>query len=92
MGLKGVGAAPNADYAGTIPHMVFMFFQAMFAIITPALILGAFADRIKFSTLLVFVLLWSTIVYDPVAHWVWGAGGWIRNMGAWTLQAVPSST
>ena len=82
MGLKGVGAAPNADYAGTIPHMVFMLFQAMFAIITPALILGAIADRIKFSTLLVFVLLWTTIVYDPVAHWVWGAGGWIRNMGA----------
>ena len=82
MGLKGVGGSPNTDYAGTIPHMVFMLFQAMFAIITPALILGAFADRIKFSTLLVFVLLWSTIVYDPVAHWVWGAGGWIRNMGA----------
>ncbi len=82
MGLKGVGAAPNADYAATIPHMVYMLFQAMFAIITPALILGSFADRIKFSTLLVFVLLWSTIVYDPVAHWVWGAGGWIRNMGA----------
>ncbi len=81
-GLNGVGAAPNADYSATIPHMVYMLFQAMFAIITPALILGSFADRIKFSTLLVFVLLWSTIVYDPVAHWVWGAGGWIRNMGA----------
>jgi Amt family ammonium transporter len=81
-GLAGVGGAPNADYAGTIPHSVFMIFQAMFAIITPALILGAFADRIKFSTLLVFVLLWATIVYDPVAHWVWGIGGWVRNMGA----------
>jgi Amt family ammonium transporter len=82
IGLKGVGGAPNADYAATIPHIVFMLFQAMFAIITPALILGAFADRIKFSTLLVFTLLWTTIVYDPVAHWVWGAGGWIRNTGA----------
>ncbi|MFZ2455830.1 MAG: ammonium transporter [Candidatus Altiarchaeia archaeon] len=82
IGLKGVGGAPNADYAATIPHVVFMMFQAMFAIITPALILGAFADRIKFSTLLVFTLLWSTIVYDPVAHWVWGVGGWIRNTGA----------
>ena len=82
VGLKGVGGTPNADYAATIPHTVYMMFQAMFAIITPALILGAFADRIKFSTLIVFILLWSTIVYDPVAHWVWGAGGWIRNMGA----------
>jgi Amt family ammonium transporter len=81
-GLAGVGGAPNADYAATIPHSVFMIFQAMFAIITPALILGAFADRIKFSTLLVFVLLWATLVYDPVAHWVWGIGGWVRNMGA----------
>lgn len=81
-GGAGVGQAPNADYAGTIPHIVFMMFQAMFAIITPALILGAFAERIRFSTLLVFVLLWSSLVYDPVAHWVWGIGGWIRNMGA----------
>jgi Amt family ammonium transporter len=82
IGLKGVTGAPNPDYAGTIPHTVFMLFQAMFAIITPALILGAFADRIKFSTLLVFTLLWTTIVYDPVCHWVWGVGGWIRNTGA----------
>ncbi len=81
-GLAGVGQAPNADYAATIPHIAFMMFQAMFAIITPALILGAFADRIRFSTLLVFVLLWTTLVYDPVAHWVWGIGGWIRGMGA----------
>jgi len=82
LGLAGVGTAPNADYAATIPHIAFMMFQAMFAIITPALMLGAFADRIKFSSLLIFVLLWTTIVYDPVAHWVWGTGGWIRGTGA----------
>ena len=81
-GLAGVGAAPNADYAGTIPHSVFMVFQLMFAIITPALILGAFAERMKFSAFCIFSLLWTTIVYDPVCHWVWGVGGFLRNMGA----------
>ncbi len=81
-GLNGVGAAPNPDYAATIPASVFMIFQAMFAIITPALITGAFADRMKFSTFMVFTLLWATLVYDPIAHWVWGVGGWIRNLGA----------
>ncbi|MBI4287928.1 MAG: ammonium transporter [Chloroflexi bacterium] len=81
-GLNGVGQEPNADYAGTIPHLAFMIFQAMFAIITPALITGAFAERMKFSTFLVFILIWATIVYDPIAHWVWGVGGWLRNMGA----------
>jgi len=80
--LKGVGAEPNADYAGTIPHSVFMLFQMMFAIITPALIIGAFAERMKFAAFAVFSLLWSTIVYDPVAHWVWGVGGFLRTMGA----------
>lgn len=80
--LKGVGAEPNADYAGTIPHSVFMLFQMMFAIITPALIIGAFAERMKFGAFVVFSLLWSTIVYDPVAHWVWGVGGFLRTMGA----------
>lgn len=82
IGLNGVGAAPNPDYAATIPASVFMIFQAMFAIITPALITGAFADRMKFSTMMVFSVLWSTLVYDPVAHWVWGIGGWIRTLGA----------
>jgi Amt family ammonium transporter len=82
LGLNGVGAEPNPDYAATIPASVFMIFQAMFAIITPALITGAFADRMKFSTMMVFSVLWSTLVYDPVAHWVWGTGGWIRMLGA----------
>jgi len=82
IGLKGVGAAPNPDYAATIPASVFMIFQMMFAIITPALITGAFADRMKFSTMMVFSVLWATLVYDPVAHWVWGIGGWIRTLGA----------
>ncbi len=80
-GLSGVGTDPSPVYGPTIPHIVFMLFQAMFAIITPALIIGAITDRMKFSTLLVFCLLWSTIVYDPVAHWVWGAGGWMKDMG-----------
>ncbi len=80
-GLKSVGGQPNADYAATIPHLVFMIFQAMFAVITPALIIGAFAERMKFSAFLVFTLLWTTFVYDPLAHWVWGTGGWMRNLG-----------
>ncbi|MDP3791891.1 MAG: ammonium transporter [Candidatus Omnitrophota bacterium] len=82
MGLKGVGMAPNPDYASTIPHLLFMIYQMMFAVITPGLITGAFAERMKFSTYVVFTLLWATLVYDPVCHWVWGAGGWLRNMGA----------
>ncbi len=81
-GLCGVGAAPFKDYAATIPHQSFMMFQMMFAVITPALITGTFAERIKFSTFIVFTLLWCTLVYNPVAHWVWGIGGWIRNLGA----------
>ena len=81
-GLYGVGLSPNADYATTIPHQAFMIFQMMFAIITPALILGAFAERIKFSSFCLFSLLWSTLVYDPVAHWVWGVGGFLRTSGA----------
>jgi Amt family ammonium transporter len=80
--LKNVGLEPNADYAGTIPHQAFMIFQMMFAVITPALIIGAFAERMKFAAFVVFMLLWSTIVYDPVCHWVWGIGGFIRKMGA----------
>ena len=81
-GLNGVGLEPYTDYAGTIPHQAFMIFQAMFAIITPALIIGAFAERMKFSAFLVFTLLWATFVYDPLCHWVWGMGGWLRNIGA----------
>jgi len=81
-GLSGVGLTPNADYAATIPHQTFMFYQLMFAIITPALMTGAFAERMKFSTFLVFSLLWATLIYDPLAHWVWGVGGFLRNMGA----------
>jgi Amt family ammonium transporter len=81
-GLAGVGADPNPDYAATIPHQTFMFYQLMFAIITPALMTGAFAERMKFKTFLVFSLLWATLIYDPLAHWVWGVGGFIRNMGA----------
>ena len=82
VGLNGVGLEPNADYAATVPHQAFMIFQMMFAVITPALITGTFAERFKFSTYLVFLVLWSTLVYDPLAHWVWGVGGWIREMGA----------
>jgi Amt family ammonium transporter len=80
-GLNGVGIEPNANYAPTIPHIAFMMYQAMFAVITPALITGAFAERMKFSAFFVFTLLWSTLVYDPVAHWVWGTGGWLKEMG-----------
>jgi len=81
-GLRGVGLEPNPDYAATVPHQAFMIFQMMFAVITPALITGAFAERFKFSTYLVFVLAWTTFVYAPLAHWVWGVGGWIHNLGA----------
>ena len=82
LGLAGVGAAPNADYAATLPHLTFMMFQGTFAIITPALIVGAFAERMKFSAFLIFTVLWAFLIYDPLAHWVWGVGGWIRNLGA----------
>jgi Amt family ammonium transporter len=82
VGLRGVGAEPFDAYSKTIPHQVFMLFQMMFAIITPALITGAFAERKKFSAFLLFTVLWATIVYDPLAHWVWGDGGWLKKMGA----------
>ena len=82
IGLRGVGLDPNPDYAATVPHQAFMIFQMMFAVITPALITGAFAERFKFKTYLVFLILWATFVYDPLAHWVWGTGGWIKNLGA----------
>jgi Amt family ammonium transporter len=82
IGLRGVGEAPNADYAPTIPHTAFMAFQMMFAVITPALITGAFAERKRFKAFVIFTLAWATFVYAPVAHWVWGVGGWLRTMGA----------
>ena len=81
-GLNGVGLKTYPVYAETIPHQAHMVFQLMFAIITPALISGAFAERMKFSAYLLFTLLWATLVYDPVAHWVWGVGGWINRLGA----------
>ncbi|MGH9651684.1 MAG: ammonium transporter, partial [Terriglobales bacterium] len=76
--LRGVGAAPDADYAATIPAQTFMVFQLMFAIITPGLITGAFAERMKFSAMVVFMILWSVIVYNPMAHMVWGKGGFLN--------------
>ncbi len=82
LGFKGVGAAPNEALAATIPHTVFATFQMMFAVITPALITGAFAERMKFSGYVAFTGLWLVLVYSPVAHWVWAPGGWIREMGA----------
>jgi Amt family ammonium transporter len=82
LGLNGVGLDPNADYGATVPHQAFMVFQMMFAVITPALITGAFAERMKFSSFLVFTLLWATLIYDPLAHWVWAVGGWVRTLGA----------
>jgi ammonium transporter, Amt family len=80
-GLHGVGLQPNADYAPTIPHQLFMAYQMMFAVITPALIIGAFAERMKFSAFLLFSVLWATMVYDPLAHWVWGTGGFLKELG-----------
>lgn len=79
--LNGVGTEPNPAYGPTIPHILFMLFQATFAIITPALITGAVAERIRFKAWLVIMALWSLLVYVPVAHWVWGPGGWIAKMG-----------
>lgn len=82
LGLHGVGFAPNSDYASTIPQQLFMLFQLMFAIITPALISGAVVERINFLAFSIFIFLWSTLVYDPIAHWMWGIGGWMHNLGA----------
>jgi Amt family ammonium transporter len=81
-GLNGVDMdKPNADYGATVPHQAYMIFQMMFAVITPALITGAFAERMKFSSFLVFTVLWATFIYDPLAHWVWGKGGWLGTNG-----------
>jgi Amt family ammonium transporter len=82
VGLSGVGLEPFEAYSKTIPHQAFMLFQMMFAIITPALITGAFAERKKFSAFILFALAWATFVYDPLAHWVWADGGWLRTLGA----------
>jgi Amt family ammonium transporter len=82
IGLNGVTALPNKDYAATIPHQAYMVFQMMFAVITPALITGAFAERKRFKAFVIFSLLWATFVYDPLAHWVWGHGGWLSKLGA----------
>jgi ammonium transporter, Amt family len=83
VGLNNVGLAPDPDYAATVPAQAYMLFQMMFAVITPALITGAFAERKRFKAFVIFSLLWSTLVYDPIAHWVWGHGGWIgTQLGA----------
>lgn len=80
-GLQGVGLAPNPSYSTTIPHQLFMIFQMMFACLTPALITGALAGRFKFKAYIMFLILWVTFIYCPLAHWVWGDGGWIKNLG-----------
>jgi Amt family ammonium transporter len=80
--LRGVTVEPFPGYAATVPHQAFMIYQMMFAVITPALISGAFAERFKFSSFLVFTVLWALLVYNPVAHWMWGIGGWLRKLGA----------
>ncbi len=80
-GLSGVGDAPEATLSATIPHSTFMLFQAMFAVITPALISGAIVERVRIKAFILFVALWSLVVYAPVAHWVWAPGGWLRNLG-----------
>ncbi len=79
--LRGVGQEPSAVYATTVPHLAYMMYQGMFAIITVALITGAVVERMKFSALLIFGVVWFTLVYIPVAHWVWGAGGWMAKLG-----------
>jgi Amt family ammonium transporter len=81
-GMSGVTGAPEASFSATIPHVAFMLFQGMFAVITPALISGAIVERVKTKAFVLFVALWSVIVYAPVAHWVWAPGGWLRSLGA----------
>ena len=90
-GLRGVGMEPSPDYDSTIPHLALMIFQCMFAVLTPALITGAFAERMKFSAFLVFTILWATLVYNPLCHWVWGMGGWIGRMGALATDLFAST-
>jgi Amt family ammonium transporter len=81
LGLNGVGAAANTVYAATIPQLLYFAFQLKFAAITPALIIGAFAERIRFKALLIFIVAWTIFIYAPIAHWVWGDGGWLRQLG-----------
>ena len=81
VGLNGVGAQPNLFYAATIPALLYFAFQLKFAAITPALIIGAFVERVRFKALLIFIVLWATFIYAPIAHWVWGDGGWLRQLG-----------
>jgi len=80
-GLANVGIAPNPAYAPTIPEVLYVAFQLKFAAITPALIIGAFAERVRFKSLLIFVILWATFIYVPVVHWIWAVGGWLRALG-----------
>lgn len=82
VGLAGISLHSAVAYAPSIPHLAYMLFQMKFAIITPALITGAFVDRVKFTSFMIFTLLWTTLVYDPVAHWVWGDGGWLKKLGS----------
>jgi len=82
IGLNNVGVAPNDNYSSLIPELLFFAFQLKFAAITPALIIGAFVERIRFRSLLIFIVLWSTLIYSPIAHWVWNSNGWLRSMGA----------
>ena len=81
LGLTNVGAAANPAYSSTIPELLYFAFQLKFAAITPALIIGAFAERIRFKTLLIYVVLWTTFVYVPIVHWIWAVGGWLRTLG-----------
>jgi Amt family ammonium transporter len=86
VGLNGVGQDPSSVYATTVPHLAFMMYQGMFAIITVALFTGAVVERIKFSAIMAFAVLWLTFVYAPVAHWVWGSGG---GWGNWVFSTLP---
>ncbi|WP_409304318.1 ammonium transporter [Peribacillus sp. SCS-155] len=81
-GLKGVSFDPNPDYSATIPHNLFMLFQMTFAVLTVAIISGGIAERMRFSAFVIFTIVWSVVAYAPVAHWVWGVGGWLRELGA----------
>ncbi|HOS97417.1 MAG TPA: ammonium transporter [Deltaproteobacteria bacterium] len=81
IGLRSVSTAPHPSYGPTVPHLVFAVFQCMFAVITPALITGAFAERMRFGPFLLFSMLWTVLVYNPVCHWVWASGGWLRELG-----------
>jgi Amt family ammonium transporter len=87
--LRGVGIAPNADYSQWVSHNLFAIYQLMFAIITPALTIGAIAERMKFKAVMLFSVLWLFIVYFPVAHMIWGAGGWMN--GIWRIRKPRSA-